>query len=58
VGKAAAGLAAPTVAPDEVVAAVVAAGVAELACVFRADGLVVEVGDVNCGRVDAWEEAA
>jgi len=36
----------------------VAAGAAELACVLSADGLVVEVGDVSCGSVDAWEEAA
>ena len=43
-----------TVGPDEVVAA----GAAELACVFRADGLVVEVGDVSCGSAEAWEEAA
>ena len=34
------------------------AGAAELACVLRAAGLVVEVGDVSCGSVDAWEEAA
>ena len=53
-GKSAAGVAAATVAPDEVVAA----GAAELACVLRPDGLVVEVGDVNCGSVDAWDEAA
>jgi hypothetical protein len=54
VGKAPAVVAAATVLADDEVAA---AGVA-LACAVSPAGLVTEVGDVNCGSVEACEEAA